>query len=52
MNATILDEDDNALVKFQFSGSGGHWRSMSNLWGDGYEDAAKSLASFILKCFK
>ena len=48
----ILDEDDNALVKFQISGSGGHWGSMSNLWGDGYEDAAKSLASFILKCFK
>ena len=48
----ILDEDGNALVKFQISGSGGHWGSMSNLWGDGYEDAAKSLASFILKCFK
>ena len=48
----ILDEDGNALVKCQMSGSGGHWGSMSNLWGDGYEDAAKSLASFILKCFK
>ena len=48
----ILDEDGNALVKFQIPGSGGHWGSMSNLWGDGYEDAAKSLASFILKCFK
>lgn len=48
----ILDEDGNALVKFQISGSGGHWGSMSNLWGDGYEDAAKKIASFILKCFK
>lgn len=48
----ILDETGNVLVKFQISGSGGHWGSMSNLWGDGYEDAAKRLASFMVKCFK
>lgn len=48
----ILDEFGNILVKFHISGSGGHWGTMSNLWGDGYEDSAKSIASFVVKCFK
>lgn len=48
----ILDEFGNILVKFHISGSGGHWGTMSNLWGDGYEDSAKSIASFVVKCFE
>ena len=48
----ILDEFGNILVKFHVSGSGGHWGTMSNLWGDGYEDSAKSIASFVMKYFK
>lgn len=48
----ILDEFGNILVKFHISGSGGHWGTMSNLWGDGYEDSAKSIASFVVKCKK
>lgn len=48
----IVDEFGNILVKFHISGSGGHWGTMSNLWGDGYEDSAKSIASFVVKCFK
>lgn len=49
---SILDESGNSLVKFQVSNSGGHWGSMSNLWGDGYEESAKDIASFVVKCFK
>ena len=48
----ILDEFGNILVKFHISGSGGHWGTMSNLWGDGYEDSAKRIASFVVKCFE
>lgn len=48
----ILDEFGNILVKFHISGSGGHWGTMSNLWGDGYEDSAKSIASFVVKCLE
>lgn len=48
----ILDKKGTVLVKFSVSGSGGTFGSMSNLWGDGYSDSGKSIASFVEKCFK
>ena len=49
---SILDKDGNILVKFTVKGSGGHWGSMSNLWGDGYENSGKSIAKALANCFK
>ena len=49
---SILDESGNVLVKFSASGSGGVFGSMANLWGDGYADSGKEIASFVAKCFK
>ena len=49
---SLLDENGTALVKFSVSGSGGTFGSMANLWGDGYGDSGKKIASFVEKCFK
>lgn len=49
---SIIDDANKVLVKFQVVGSGGRLGSMRNLWGDGYDDTAKKIASFIKKCFK
>ena len=51
--SVVVKENANAVIVFDFSNA--RWEqkeSFKDLWGDGYEDAAKSLASFILKCFK
>lgn len=47
----LLNEAGTVLVKFSVSGSGGTFGSMSNLWGDGYRDSGKKIATFVGKCF-
>lgn len=39
-------EEGRILIK----GDGGHWGDLSNLLGDGYEEAARKLGKYIKKC--
>ena len=43
--ANVPDRGRNTARWYNFG-------TMSNLWGDGYEDSAKSIASFVVKCFE
>lgn len=50
-NCSILDENGKVLVKFVVSARGGTFGSMDNLWGDGYKNSGKTIASFVARCF-
>lgn len=49
---TITDKSGKEIIRFEVKGSGGTFGSMSNLWGDGYEDTGKKVGSFLAKFFK
>ncbi len=49
---SLVDANGKTLVKFEVSGRGGTFGSMDNLWGDGYENSGKTIASFVAQCFR
>ena len=46
---TIVNKNDEVLVKFVLTGKGGIFGTMSNLWGDGFKSAGKNLAKILEK---
>lgn len=47
----ILKKNDSGeeIGKAQIKGDGGHWGSLGNLLGDGYEEAARKMGSLLKK---
>lgn len=46
---SIVNNDDEVVVKFVLTGKGGMFGTMGNLWGDGFESAGKNLAKILKK---
>ena len=46
---SIINRNDEVLVKFVLTGKGGMFGTMSNLWGDGFKSAGKNLAKILQK---
>lgn len=46
---SIVNEDDEVVVKFVLTGKGGVFGTMGNLWGDGFKSAGKNLAKILQK---
>lgn len=48
-NYYLVDNNNVEVACVQIKGDGGHWGSLGNLMGDGYEEAAKKLGKLIKK---
>lgn len=46
---TIVNSDNEIIVKFALTGRGGVFGTMGNLWGDGFRSAGKNLAKILDK---
>ncbi len=44
-----MNSTGEEIGKCQLKGDGGHWGSLANLLGDGYEEAAGKMGKFIVK---
>ena len=49
---TITDKSGNEIKTLNVKGSGGIFGSMSNLWGDGFEETGEAIGKEIAKLFK
>ncbi len=53
LQCTIVENESQKIIAdFVVKGEGGHWGSMSNLWGDGFEHAGETLGNLIYKAIK
>ena len=46
---SIVNRQNELIVKFVLTGKGGRFGTMSNLWGDGFKSAGKNLANILQK---
>ncbi len=48
----IEKETDKEVARLNIKGDGGHWGTLSNLLGDGFEESARSVGKYIRKVLK